>query len=249
VRGVAAVRGAAVPWSVFVKVLRSPHGLRLPSHLSTSSRERLRAMAATDRTWRHEADVYRADLDGVLPAGLRMPARYRIEEHRSDEQARIVEWLEDVPAADLRWDPPRFARAARLLGRLAVRLARCDRLPDSLLRVPGEVLRLQFLERELFMLPVPAADPDTFVAVNWSLMGPCAVGYDLRGAQRVLGAAPRPVRRRPGRAPGPPGPPRRRPRPRTTHDRPLTRRTRCRSRNCPAGRAAPGRPPSRSSGS
>ena len=189
-------------------------------------------MGATDRTWRHEAEVYRADLDDVLPAGLRMPARYRLDEHGH----RIVEWLEDVPVADVPWDHARFTRAARLLGRLAVRFTRCGRLPESLLRVPGEVLRLQFLERELFALPVlagdalwahplvdavadprlradllrlaervpaildtldglpqtfvhgdaspqnllvPATDPDTFVAIDWSLIGPCAVGYDL----------------------------------------------------------------------
>ena len=69
-------------------------------------------MAATDRTWRHEADVYRADLDDVLPMGMRLPGRYRIDEH-DDE---IVEWLEDVPIADVPWDGARFARAARLLG-------------------------------------------------------------------------------------------------------------------------------------
>ena len=55
-----------------------------------------------------------------------MPARYRIDEHRIDGHAGelIVEWLEDVPTADVRWDHARFARAARLLGRLAVRLTR-----------------------------------------------------------------------------------------------------------------------------
>jgi hypothetical protein len=251
VRGVATSGAEAVPWSVFVKVLRSPHGLRLPAELPAASRERLQAMVATDRTWRHEADVYRADLDDVLAAGMRMPARYRIDEYRAHEHPndehvgdRIVEWLEDVPTTDVRWDHARFARAAGLLGRLAVRLTRCGRLPDSLLRVPGEVLRLQFLERELFMLPalagdavwshplvaavadrnlqadllrlaervpalldtldglpqtfvhgdaspqnllVPAGDPDTFVAVDWSLMGPAAVGYDL--GQLLVGLA------------------------------------------------------------
>jgi hypothetical protein len=111
-------------------------------------------------------------------------------------------------------------------------------------RVPGEVLRLQFLERELFTLPalagpavwahplvaavadptlrgdlhrltervpamldvldglpqtfmhgdaspqnllVPADAPATFVAIDWSLLGPIAVGYDL--GQLVVGLA------------------------------------------------------------
>jgi Phosphotransferase enzyme family len=112
----------------------------------------------------------------------------------------------------------------------------------SLPHVPGEVLRLQFLERELFMLPVlagdavwshsliaadpglradlhrlaarvpalldsldglpqtlvhgdaspqnllvPAADPDNVRRGRLSLIGPCAVGYDL--GQLLVGPA------------------------------------------------------------
>ena len=241
IRGVAVSGAETVPWSVFVKTLRSPRGLRLPEELHPGRRARVLAMAASDRTWRHEADLYQADLDDVLPAGLRLPVRYRIEERGPD---RIVEWLEDVTAADIRWDHARFERAARLLGRLAVRLTRADRMPASVTRVPGEVLRLQFLERDLFHLPalaadavwahplvgavddpdlrtdlgrlagrmpalldaldglpqtfmhgdaspqnllVPAAAPDTFVAIDWSLLGPAAVGYDL--SQLLVGLA------------------------------------------------------------
>jgi Phosphotransferase enzyme family len=239
VRGVAVTAAESMPWSVFVKTLRSPHQLRLPDTLPAVPRERVQALAAADRTWRHEADVYRADLDDVLPVGMRFPARYRIDELGED---RIIEWLEDVPTADVRWDLARFERAATLLGRLAVRLTRTSRLPGSVTRVPGEVMRLQFLERELFSLPalsrdatwthpllaadrrlradlhrladrvpalldtldslpqtfmhgdaspqnllVPAEDPDTFVAIDWSLMGPAAVGYDL--GQLLIGLA------------------------------------------------------------
>jgi hypothetical protein len=36
-------------------------------------------------------------------------------------------------------------------------------------------------------LLVPAEDPDTFVAIDWSLMGPVAVGYDL--SQLLIGPA------------------------------------------------------------
>jgi hypothetical protein len=239
VRGVATAEGESVPWSIFVKTLRSPQGMRLPDELPAGPRARVQAMAESDLTWRHEADFYRADLDDVLPVGMRLPARYRIDDPGN---GRIVEWLEDVPVADVRWDHARFARAAGLLGRLAVRLTRCGRLPESLFRVPGEVLRLQFLERQLFALPVlagdaiwahpllgadprlradlhqladrvpaildaldglphtfvhgdaspqnllvPAAAPDTFVAIDWSLMGPAAVGYDL--GQLLVGSA------------------------------------------------------------
>lgn len=115
VRGVAAVGAETVPWSAVVKVLHSPRRLRLPDTLPADARRLLEAIVATDRTWRHEADVYRSDLDHVLPAGMRFPHRYRIDNH-GDE---IVEWLEDVPIADVRWDRARFAHAARLLGRLA----------------------------------------------------------------------------------------------------------------------------------
>jgi len=240
VRGLAVAGAESVPWSVFVKTLRSPRWLQLPDMLPAVPRQQVQAMAAADRTWRHEADLYRAELDDVLPAGMRLPARYRIHEPNED---RIVEWLEDVPTVDVRWDRARFERAARLLGRLAVRLTRAaSRLPGSVTRVPGDVLRLQFLERRLFSLPalagdaiwthplisadptlradlhrladrvpalldtldrlpqtfghgdaspqnllVPAADPDTFVAIDWSLLGPAAVGYDL--GQLLIGLA------------------------------------------------------------
>jgi Ser/Thr protein kinase RdoA (MazF antagonist) len=142
-----------------------------------------------------------------------------------------------VRLADADWDRARYAGAARLLGRLAARMTRSEaRLPPSFSRTPGEVLRLHFLERELFGLPVlrsdavwnhplvadaadpalradlrdlaerapalldaldtlpqryvhgdaspqnllvPAEEPDGFVAIDWSLIGPAAVGFDL----------------------------------------------------------------------
>jgi hypothetical protein len=134
IRGLATAGSATLPWSAVVKVLRSSRRLQLPDTLPADARRRLEALAATDRTWRHEADVYRAGLDDVLPAGMRLPQRYRIDGHDADE---IVEWLEDVPIAPVVWDGARFGRAARLLGRLAVRLTRCGRLPDSAAPGPG----------------------------------------------------------------------------------------------------------------
>jgi hypothetical protein len=232
VRGRVTTANEPVDWSVFVKTLRSP--LRMLDALPQS----LRARAAADLTWRHEADIYLAALDDVLPAGMRMPDRYRIDE---PGDGRIVEWLEDVAVLDVPWDGPRFARAAELLGRLAARLTRADRMPPSVSRVPGEVLRLQLLEREALWLPalgvdpvwtrighldpglqadlhrlaerlpalvdaledlpqtyvhgdaspqnllVPASDPEAFVAIDWSLSGLLAVGYDL--SQLVVGLA------------------------------------------------------------
>jgi hypothetical protein len=233
IRGVVADAGAFRPWSVFVKLLRSHRHIELPAVLE----ERLRATAEADLSWRHEADVYRSGVDDVLPLGLRLPIRYRIDDLDDD---LVVEWLEDVRTTPAAWDVPRFERAARLLGRLAVRLTEPDRLPESVSRVPGEILRLQYLERQLFALPVllgeeiwahpqladerhlrrdlhrmaeripallgaleglphtfvhgdaspqnllvPADDPLGFVAVDWSLIGLVAVGYDL--SQLVIG--------------------------------------------------------------
>jgi hypothetical protein len=224
------------PWSVVVKVARS-YRHALPHTVEPWVREQ----AAADLSWRHEADVYRGGLDDVLPPGMRMPRRYRVDDLGDD---RVAEWLEDVPIAPVRWDLPRFAHAARLLGRLAARLTRSDRLPESVFRVPGQILRIQALGDELFTLPilrgdvtwahphvaavgdptlradllrlaervpaildaherlpqafvhgdaspqnllVPAADPHGFVAIDWSLIGPAAIGYDL--SQLLIGLA------------------------------------------------------------
>ena len=41
---------APVPWSVFVKTLRSPHQLRLPGALPAALRDRVQAMAAADQS-------------------------------------------------------------------------------------------------------------------------------------------------------------------------------------------------------
>jgi len=232
VRGRATTASGPLDWSAFVKTLRSP--LRMLGSLPDS----LRARAVTDLTWRHEADIYRAGLDDLLPPGMRMPVRYRIDDSADDQ---IVEWLEDVDVLDVDWGRARFARAAELLGRLAARLTRIDRMPPSVSRVPGEVLRLQLVERETLWLPalenspvwapverlgpglhgdlhrlaerlpalvdaledlpqtyvhgdaspqnllVPVSDPGVFVAIDWSLSGLVAVGYDL--SQLVVGLA------------------------------------------------------------
>jgi hypothetical protein len=223
-------------WSAVVKVVRS-YRHALPGAAEPWVRER----AAADLSWRHEADVYRSGLDDVLPPGMRMPRRYRVDDLGDD---RVAVWLEDVAIAPVPWDLSRFAHAARLLGRLAVRLTRSEKLPESVFRVPGQILRTQALGDELFTLPalrgdavwdhphvaaaadpdlrvdllrlaervpaildaherlpqafvhgdaspqnllVPAGDPHGFVAIDWSLMGPAAVGYDL--SQLLIGLA------------------------------------------------------------
>ncbi len=241
--GLLRVRGVVAdgnrPWSVFVKLLQSYRHTELLATVPAPLRDRTQAMLVADRSWRTEADLYLSDLDDLLPAGLRLPVRYRIDGLGED---RVAEWLEDVRTVAPDWDLPRFARAARLLGRLAVRLTRTDRLPESVSRVAGEVLRQQYFGQELTALPallgdaiwthpllatdagrrlradlhrladrvptildaldglpqtlmhgdaspqnllVPAAAPDSFVAIDWSLIGLVAVGYDL--SQLMIG--------------------------------------------------------------
>ncbi|HWM56773.1 MAG TPA: phosphotransferase [Pseudonocardia sp.] len=233
VRGVVAEKGEQEPWSVVVKVLQSYRHVQLPPEL--------RAAATVDHSWRHQADLYRAGVADVLPPGMRLPRVYRIDDLGDD---RVALWLEDVAVIDTAWDLARFTHAARCLGRLAVRLTRAGhRLPATFSRVPGAVLRWQFIERRLSMLPaldgdrlwahpliravaderlrsdlrrlasrvprlldeldrlpqtfvhgdaspqnllVADEDPPVLVAIDWTLIGLSAVGYDL--AQLLVGA-------------------------------------------------------------
>jgi hypothetical protein len=55
-----------------------------------------------------------------LPAGMRVPRLYHLAELGDD---RVAVWMEDVRVLDGAWDPPRFARAAHVLGELAARRA------------------------------------------------------------------------------------------------------------------------------
>jgi hypothetical protein len=74
-----------------------------------------------------------------------------------DDRIGIV--VEDIAVADVGWDDARFARAARLLARMAVLLTTGDALPASGSRVPGELNRL-FYEGSLQMLVLPALADD-----------------------------------------------------------------------------------------
>jgi hypothetical protein len=241
VRGVVADEGGDRPWSVFVKLLQSDRHMGPPTSIPAPPREWVRTGIAADLSWRYEADVYLSDLDDVLPVGLRLPRRYRIQDLGKD---RLAEWLEDVSVVRGGWDLTRFERAARLLGRLAVRLVVSERLPAFVSRVRGEALREKYAVREIFTLPsllgdaiwahprlagvvderlqddlrrlvervptmldvldrlpqtfmhgdaspqnllVPADDPTGFVAIDWSMDGLAAVGYDL--GQLLVGLA------------------------------------------------------------
>ncbi|MFE3452822.1 hypothetical protein ACFXJ8_28240 [Nonomuraea sp. NPDC059194] len=93
---------AGVPWSFFVKSIESPE--RRPGLENTTA----------NFPWRVDLDTYLAGF--ALPAGMRLPRLYHVEDLGAD---RHVMWLEDVRTADATWDLDRYGSAATLLGRLA----------------------------------------------------------------------------------------------------------------------------------
>jgi hypothetical protein len=224
-------------WSVFVKVVQAFRYWPMLDMLPSGLRQRV----LDSPLWRYEADLYASRVGELLPAGLRLPARHAVLD-LGDDRVGII--LEDVAIADVGWDERRFAQAARLIGRMAVRLTRADALPESASRVPGELSRLLYeislqtlvlpaladrrtwahplmaawqdtLQRDLSELAgripelleqlnrlpqlmvhgdaspqnllTPAGEPDTLVAIDWSLGGVAAVGDDL--AQLLIGLA------------------------------------------------------------
>ncbi|HYN71017.1 MAG TPA: hypothetical protein VES60_00835 [Nakamurella sp.] len=104
-------------WSVFLKVLQHPRhwaGLdRVPVDV--------RAEFTDSFPWRAELAAWDPEFLAALPEGLRVPRLYRLVELPDD---RVAVWMQDVAVSDERWSVHRFARAARLLGRLATN--RCD---------------------------------------------------------------------------------------------------------------------------
>jgi hypothetical protein len=99
-------------FGLFVKVVqafsRSPLFAQVPPEL--------RELADRTVPWRTEVNAYRSDLGRRLPAGLRMPTAVLVQD-LEDRQAAL--WLEEVAVVPAPWDSARYARAARLLGRLA----------------------------------------------------------------------------------------------------------------------------------
>ncbi|MEV1179397.1 hypothetical protein [Nonomuraea sp. NPDC049784] len=102
------VRGTTtggVSWSFFVK---SIHAIKHSAWFAKMPGG-LRAEALANFPWRADADVYLARPS--LPAGLRLPRMYRLDDLGDD---RLVMWLEDVPVAPAAWDLDRYRAAARL---------------------------------------------------------------------------------------------------------------------------------------
>jgi hypothetical protein len=139
----------------FVKVLRSYLDWPMLELLPPT----FRSLALDTNLWRYEADVYLTDLAYSLPAGLRMPILYDVDEPDPDH---LILTLEDVHPTDAPWDHARYGHAAELLGRLNVRLTRNDALPAPVDRTPIRMMRIMvdgFVRR--LMLP-PLLDDATW---------------------------------------------------------------------------------------
>ena len=100
------------PWSVFVKVLQHPRHWRLLDRVPDEVREDFLASFP----WRAELGAWQPSFAGRLPAGLRVPALYRVIELPED---RVAVWMEDIAASDEAWTAARFDMAAERLGTLA----------------------------------------------------------------------------------------------------------------------------------
>lgn len=107
--------------------------------------------------WRAEADVYGSTLNTLLPAGLRMPVVYAIEQLGDD---RVALWMEDVADPGTPWDREDYRGAAAALGRMAGRV-RAESAPDAL-PLQRRHLRAYFQGRVLFGTMPALRDDDTW---------------------------------------------------------------------------------------
>jgi hypothetical protein len=142
-------------WSAFVKVVRSyRHWPRYPQ-LPVEARQ------AFDEpgVWRHEVDLYRSDLGRVLPPGMRLPHVHGVVELPDD---RLLLVLEDVAVDPSPWTTDRYARAARRLGRLHVRLSRASGLPRRRSERPSELVHAMYTSRL-----IPVALPQLLADETW----------------------------------------------------------------------------------
>ena len=129
VHGRAFAGGQQLPWTVLVKVLRSPR--HWPGIVVVP--EPFRQTFIDGYRWQVEAEALTTHLPAIMPPGMRTPRVYRLDDLGGD---RIALWMEWVDVAATPWDRARFRRAARLLGRLAAR-----RTGSALTREPTADLR------------------------------------------------------------------------------------------------------------
>jgi len=236
--GLARVRGRrpdGAGWSAFVKVLQHVRHWPLLTLLPAGTADHFRRTFP----WQEELGLWRPAFRDRLPPGMRVPELLRVVDLGDD---RLAVWMEDVVPADVDWDVPRYARAARLLGELGARrcdpevVDACDLPPDFALavwaehglvgqglrplddddlwalpalaghadvrerlrvaagRVPAVLARFAGLRHGMphgdaspQNLLVPAADPQSFVAIDISFQTPAPLGFDL--SQLVVGLA------------------------------------------------------------
>jgi thiamine kinase-like enzyme len=137
---------------LFVKVVRSfrrwPLIHTLPPELAQQ--------AIDSPLWHYEADVYTSGVGDVLPDGMRLPVVHAVADLGDDRMAIV---MENVEVTATPWDTARFARAARRLARLNVRLTRTDTLPASASRVPGFMTGLHY-DARLRIADLPALADD-----------------------------------------------------------------------------------------
>ena len=115
-RDAASPAAPPVPWSLIVKVARSPSGITLPSGRSYPAG--YAADPSHDQYWRREIDAYQSPLLRRLPPRLAAPHCYAIDE---DSDGYVWLWLENVidefAARGEKWPLSRYGLAARHLGR------------------------------------------------------------------------------------------------------------------------------------
>jgi hypothetical protein len=149
--GLGRLRGQG--WSAFAKVVQSVrHWARWP-YLPQEARDAVLHQAA----WRQEVDLLQSDLAAVLPPGLRLPAVRGVVDLGDD---RLLLVLEDIDVDPSPWDVDRFGRAARLLGRLHVRLTAADDLPWRSPAAPSELVRVMYTSR-LLPVALPQLEDDS----------------------------------------------------------------------------------------
>ncbi len=164
-------------WSAFVKVVRSfrhwPRWATLP--------QEAREILGDATVWRHEVDLYTSDLGAVLPAGMRLPGLHGVVDLGDD---RMMVVLEDVDVDPAPWDQERYARAARLLGQLHVRMTATDGLPRRSTERPAELVNIMYVSRLL-----PVALPALRADATWRhqlLAGETKLRADLAELARRL---------------------------------------------------------------
>jgi len=188
-RGLAVFTDATTrSWSAFVKVLQSAWAWDLLDHIPESFRTDL----ANNLPWRAEVDGYGPGIMRALPAGLRQPRLFGIVEI---DEWHVALWVEDVEPSPTGWDLATFARAARLLGRLAARRpVGCDAViaPTEQSAQPGFVLRY-YTGGRVRMAALPQLADDALwahpsVAAAVEATGEYALRTDLLAASEHLDA-------------------------------------------------------------